>query len=447
MSGLRFTAPLYAELCAALLANRSRETCAVAFSRYDPAAMSWVVVEAATAPDEAYERRDAVSAVLKAAFVVAVANRARRDGLRIVMAHTHPWAEGYPVFSEEDDRGEALLAPYFARRAGSDEHLALVIGPDGCRSRRLGSGEAVSVWAVGADLAQMSPTQSESDDFSIHDRQVRAFGAPGQRVVRSLRIGVIGAGGTGSVLLQQLAHLGVLDFTLVEPDTVEVTNLNRLVGSGPDDLGRPKLEVAARMIRHINPQARITLLERDVADSDVPPHLTALDFLFICTDSHASRAVVGQLAYQYLVPAIDMGVSISVGEAGVTHITGRVQMLAPGLPCLTCTGALDGEQIRRELQNPEQRAVDPYIQGVVEPQPAVISINSTMSSLAVTMFLGAVTAVSAGARFQMYDGVRGTVRPTTARQMETCIVCSASGALARAGSWPLPVRQVRHRHG
>ncbi len=69
-------------------------------------------------------------------------------------------------------------------------------------------------------------------------------------------------------------------------------------------------------------------------------------------DSHASRAVVGQAAYQYLVPAIDMGVSISVAEGLITHITGRVQLLAPGQPCLSCTGALDGEQIRRELLTP-----------------------------------------------------------------------------------------------
>jgi hypothetical protein len=115
-------------------------------------------------------------------------------------------------------------------------------------------------------------------------------------------------------------------------------------------------------------------------------------------------------------------------------------MLSPGLPCLTCTGALDGEQIRRELLSPELRAADPYVEGVREPQPAVVSINATMSSLAATMFIGAVTPARAGARFQMYDGVRGTVRPTTATRLATCVVCSASGALARAGAWPLPVR-------
>lgn len=447
MSGLRFPAPLYGELYDALLADRCREACAVAYAHHDRVAGSWVVADAALAPEDAYERRDAVSAVLKAAFVVEIANRARRDGLSIVLVHTHPWAESDPVFSKEDDRGEAQLASYFARRAADLEHLALVVGPNGCRARILGDTKEVPVWDVGADLVLRTRFPQGHADISAHDRQVRAFGAPGQQLLRSLRVGVIGAGGTGSVLLQQLAYLGVQDFTIVDPDTVEITNLNRLVGAGPGDVGRPKAEVAARTIGHINPQARVRPLERDVVDADVPPQLAALDFLFICTDSHASRAVVSQLAYQYLVPAIDMGVSITVGLEGVSHITGRVQMLAPGLPCLTCTGALDGEQIRREMLSPMQRAADPYVHGVHEPQPAVISINSTMSSLAVTMFLGAVTPVRAGARFQMYDGVRGTVRLTTARRTDTCIVCSASGAMARAGRWPLPVRHIGMCHG
>jgi hypothetical protein len=73
--------------------------------------------------------------------------------------------------------------------------------------------------------------------------------------------------------------------------------------------------------------------------------------------------VVNQAAYQFLVPVIDMGVSITVADGVVTHITGRVQMLAPGLPCLTCSNALNSEAIRREMLTPEQRAADPYIQG------------------------------------------------------------------------------------
>lgn len=447
MSGLRFRAPEFGQLRDDALVERTCETCAIGYAHHDAATGSWVIAQAALAPPDAYERRDAVSAVLKAAFLVDVANHARANDYSVIFIHTHPLAEGAPRFSHVDDAGELELKAYLDRRAPDGEHLALVIGPEGCRARRLGSGAEVDVWEVGDRLILRSGADDEDPLDERHDRQVRAFGAAGQRMLRRLHVGLVGGGGTGSATAPQLAHLGVANFTLIDPDLVEATNLNRLLGAGPENVGLPKVKVAERMIKAINPEAQVRTFQADVVDADVTPQLTGLDAIFLCTDSHASRAVVGQLAYQYLVPVFDMGVSITAREGAVTHITGRVQMLAPGLPCLTCTGALDSEQIRREMLTPEQRAADPYIQGAHEPQPAVISINSTMASLAVTMFLGAVTPAPAGARFQYYDGVRGTVRPAGATQIAGCVVCSGSGALARGTSWPLPVRPAGARHG
>src|SRR5207237_1009124 len=98
--------------------------------------------------------------------------------------------------------------------------------------------------------------------------------------------------------------------------------------------------------------------------------LAAVDFLFLCTDSHASRAVVNQVCYQYLVPGIDIGVSIGTANGWVTHISGRVQMMAPGLPCLVCGNWLDAQQVRREMMSEEERRNDPYFVGVGVEQPA-----------------------------------------------------------------------------
>jgi molybdopterin/thiamine biosynthesis adenylyltransferase len=447
MSGVRFVSSDFAAYREGLLADRTQETCGVAYACHDAAAGSWVVASAELAPEGAYERRDRVHATLKPAFLVEVANRARREGLSVILTHTHPWAAGTPAFSAIDDAGEVEVSAYLDRRAAEGAHLAMVMGTGGCRARRLGSGFEIPVWEVGERLVLRSGSAAGTLGDDRHDRQIRAFGVAGQQVLQGLRVGVVGAGGTGSATLQQLAHLGVADFTVLDPDRVEPSNLNRLVGSVPGDVGRAKVEIAERMIHGINPEAMVRALQSDVVDGDVAPQLFGLDALFLCTDSHASRAVVGQLAYQHLVPTFDMGVSITVRDGAVTHVTGRVQMLSPGLPCLTCTGALDSEQIRRELLTPEQRRADPYVDGANEPQPAVISLNSTMASLAVTMFLGAVTPAPAAARFQFYDGVRGTVRATRASQVESCIVCSTSGALARGGSWPLPVRQMGPRHG
>jgi molybdopterin/thiamine biosynthesis adenylyltransferase len=441
MTGLRFAAPGYATLHDAMLRETDRETCAVAFTHANSKHGAWVVAEpgAELVAESAYERRDAVSAVLRPAYLVDLANRARTQGLGLVLAHTHLRCDRAPVFSPVDDAGEAEIKAYLDRRALDSAPLAMVVGPDGCRCRQLGTTTEVPVWEIG-EMVRLVSDAGAAAAASVHDRQIRAFGAIGQAILGKLHVAVIGAGGTGSVVLQQLAHLGVSALTVIDPDIVERTNLNRLVGAGQADVGVPKVDVARRAVLAVNPDARVQSVIGDVVDYDVAQRLAGFDFVFLCTDSHASRAVVGQAAYQHLVPTIDMGVSITVGAAGVEHVTGRVQMLTPGASCLSCTRALDGEQVRREMMTPEQRKADPYVQGVHEPQPAVISLNSTMASLAITMFLGAVTPVPAQARFQLYDGVRGTVRPTVARANPTCIVCSREGALAKGTSWPLPVR-------
>lgn len=168
--------------------------------------------------------------------------------------------------------------------------------------------------------------------------------------------------------------------------------------------------------------------------------LLAVDFLFCCTDSHGSRAVLNQMAYQYYIPTIDLGVRIDVTDGIVTAIAGRVQMLAPGLPCLVCHNLLDSEAVRRDLLSSDERGRDPYIVGAAEPQPAVISINAVVASLGVTMLLGAIAGFAANSRHQVYLADRGAVRPIQSTALDNCVVCSSRGALGRGDLWPLPWR-------
>jgi hypothetical protein len=228
---------------------------------------------------------------------------------------------------------------------------------------------------------------------------------------------------------------------LIDPDVVEESNLNRLVGASRENVGQPKAAVAAHYVESIRPDVHTEPVIGSVLQAVTARRLADVDFFFCCTDSYGSRAVLSQLAYQYLVPCIDTGVSITVQQARISHITGRVQMLAPGLSCLTCAGLLDADAVRRDLMTDYERQSDPYFMGAHEPQPAVISLNGTVVSLAVTMFLAAVTSIPAEARYQLYNGITGTVRAVKHTPDATCIVCSAAGALARGDEWPLPARQ------
>jgi len=400
-----------------------------------------LVREILHAPPDAYQKRTALAVELSPLFVAAVARKAHDRDQSLTFAHTHPFSSEPPEFSTIDDTGEPPLAAFLSRRVPNKSHYALVVSPSGCRARSLGTKELVRVLQVGKTLEFLSDRNDPTLSDVRFDRQVRAFGPDGQSRLRKLRVGIVGLGGTGTIVAEQLAHLGVRRLLLIDPDVVEASNLNRLVGASHKDIGKPKANVAGEYVHSIRAEIETDVVVGSVLRSDVALRLADTDLFFCCTDSHGSRAVLSQFAYQYLVPCIDIGVSITVRDGAVTHITGRTQMLSPGLSCLTCAGLLDADAIRYDLMTDFERQADPYFIGAHQPQPAVISLNGTVVSLAVTMFLAAVAHIPADARYQIYNGVVGSVRPVTHIPDPNCIVCSPGGALARGAEWPLPARQ------
>jgi molybdopterin-synthase adenylyltransferase len=391
---------------------------------------------------EAYAERGPLFSQLKPEFIAPLAKQAKNHKQVLVFVHTHPSSKSTPSFSSIDDSGERILIKFLEQRGVKGPHVALVLSQDACRARVLASDQPVRVFQVGKNLEVLFDPDTTNDKDKTFDRQVLAFGEHGQAILRKLRIGVVGLGGTGSVIAQQLAHLGVGRFLLIDPDVIEHSNLNRLVGASQSDIGTPKTDIAARLIRSIRTSAMIDTIQGSVLIASTARLLTNTDFFFCCTDSHGSRAVLNQLAYQYFLPCIDMGVSISSNQGRVTHITGRIQMLSPGLACLTCSGLLDGDAVRRDLMTPFERQTDPYFLGDPQPQPAVMSINSTMASLAVTMFLGAVTGIPTQSRYQIYNGITGNVRAIAGVADPVCVVCSKRGALGKGDEWPLPARRA-----
>ena len=137
-----------------------------------------------------------------------------------------------------------------------------------------------------------------------------------------------------------------------------------------------------------------------------------------------------------------MGVIIAVKEARISHIYGRVQLLAPGLACLTCGGLLDPNEVRRDMMTMFERRADPYIPGSQDPAPAVMSINATVASLATTMMLAVVAGFPSSARHLLYNAMGSTLRTVGADSQQNCYICSRPGALARGDSWPLFARST-----
>ena len=443
MKRLILTEAQYATIRSAADASPSRETCLVLQGvRCESAdGIRYLVRRSVVPPEDAYQERTSVGVTLKSAYVGSLIQEARGDSAFIAFVHNHPGV-ARPRFSEADGVGERLLAPFLNSRLGSPHHLSVIIGADRWIAREIGQDddEAVEIISVGAVIRHLSVTPDRLVDDELHDRQIRAFGPVGQRALKALRVAIVGVGGTGSVVAQQLAHLGVGALRLVDFDSIDRSNLNRLVGATPQDVGMPKVDTVARYVRSIAPDCDLSADKADVLGQKVALSLLRDDLVFGCTDSHGSRAVLNQLAYQYFLPCIDVGVGIHVRRGQIQRIAGRVQMLAPGLGCLTCGNLLDAGQVRTDFMTPAERRTDPYFVGAAVEQPAVISINATMASLAVSMAVAAVTSAPMHARLVLYDGVHGAVRSATVDPVSRCVVCSESGAFGRGSTWELPSR-------
>lgn len=439
-------AALFARLQADAFADSPLETAAfiLAAPALTPGGAWRLVAQEVIFPDpHDYLLRTETRVRLRPDVIAGVLRRARAERLSVILTHTHPG--GIPGPSEHDLAGEAVLVPSLQQRVPHLPHGRLILTQDGLHGALFtpeGKTSPLGVQIVGRHVQHYLGEDHTPDmDLEAYQRQALALGEAGQRLLGRLTFGIVAVGGTGSLVAQQLAHLGITNVKMIDFDTVERTNLNRLAGSAPADVGRPKVDVAQDLYAHINPDAAVETTQGDVTLSRVARELLDVDFAFICTDSHGSRAVVSQLTSQYLVPAINLGVGIHADPSGL-QMVGVVHMLAPGLACLACAGDLNPAKVREDLLTEAQRQADPYVTGVKVPQPAVISLNSVIAGLAVTMMLGALTDLPVSPRRQVVRFHDGVVRAAENKASRTCPICSSSehSLLARGDTWQQPGR-------
>ena len=413
-------------------ARGDNEIGAVAYLDHEAVGDRYLVVEVEVAVDADRLSATPVAFTFAPQFLTRVTRKARERRLHLALIHSH--LSGFPCFSSIDDATEDGLRTFLQERLQGQLAFSVLICRQELTARQVGEKVTVPVVTVGAVVRRHeSGSTTPTPHIEQFDRQVRLFGIEGQAILKRLSVAVVGLGGTGSVLVQQLAYLGIERFSLIDPDVLEESNRNRVVGASANRIGQSKVQIATEVIRCVQPDATIDPLQGNVVSREGLDLLRAANCIFICTDSHVSRAFISEFANQYLVPAFDVGVSINAPNGRVESITGRTQMVAPGLACLLCAGVLDARRIREELMTPEQRSADPYFndhEGV--HQPAVISLNSAMVSMTVTMFLAAFLGIPGRARWQSFDGIAGTVRVLSSKPDPDCPVCGRGGVAAQA---------------
>lgn len=389
-------------------------------------------------PDDGYLIRKSDQLRLNPVTLNRMIRPARDRGMSVITAHTHP-GTGRPWFSTADDLGDERLMPSLHNQMDGPHGSMVIAGDTSVACGRVWSGDRgfspMEIAVVGRSFTFMQAPREQPRKEQWHVRQELALGMRGQAILRDLRVGIVGLGGTGSVAFTQLAHLGVQRITLVDGDKVEGSNLSRIVGASVYDVGRAyKVDVAARYAAALGIGTEVTVLRGHVG-RDIPvEELEHCDVVLSCVDRHLPRAVLNRLAYEEAIPLIDMGSAFRVDGSGqISAGAGRVVVVGPGRPCLACWGHLDPDRIRIESlseEDFERQVSDGYIIGAEESQPSVIAFNTLVAGAAVIELLRMTTkfygAENAPLRLN-FDFSTGIVSRNRVAGGTDCRICKGAG--------------------
>lgn len=337
----------------------------------------------------------------------------------------------------------------------------------------LPSGERVELRegrVVGGSIERLypSPLPVPPGVDSTYDRQARLFGDRGQSLLHGAKVGIIGAGGVGSLFVLYMARLGVGHLVVVDPDRIDITNLPRVPGATRFDartwltadsrpewlrkfgrrISAPKVNIMRRVARRANRDIQFEGIFGDVVDNAVAMRFRDCDFLFLAADSQQSRLVFNALVHQYLIPGIQVGSKITVDEktGEVDDVFSIVRPVIPDSGCLLCAKVINPTRLAEEALPKEERERQRYIEEV--PAPSVVTLNGIGASHATNEFLFSVM----GLRHPTFEERYLCYRPQDRKAMmlnpsrkKGCTECGVGmeSRRARGDSTELPTRIYR----
>jgi len=328
-----------------------------------------------------------------------------------ILVHTHPstrYCKGIGRFSPRDDWYEHRLFPCFTQGRNEAISGSIVLGSEpGEIDARIWWSENDGLFmqpvnvvrVVGPEVRFLETQHSEWADHldpSIMDRSTRLWGREGRRILQNIRVGVVGAGGTGSIVLVSIATMGVGKILAWDKDVLKKDNLHRTLGAKRSMVGLPKVKVLS--------EYAVTVATADPIDiqgiqdwgtsNEGLRGLKDCDIIFCCVDKFAPRVPLNLLAYIHLIPVIDIASWIHpdpktrIVDALMTH----AHVLSPGIPCAWCSGTLSSRRLTREAQGSQRDAEMrlPYGLSLEETdgeEPSVLPLNLTGAGLALILFI------------------------------------------------------------
>lgn len=333
--------------------------------------------------------------------IIPLIEKASNNDWAIVKIHCHPG--GYEQFSSLDDNSDTrLFSSIFGWTDSDSPHGSCVMLPDGRIFGRvffpdLKTENITRISIAGDDIKIWDYCNGSSNQLEIGKRTIQAFGEGTYYLLKKLKIGVVGCSGTGSPVIEQLVRLGVGKLVLIDPDKVELKNLNRILNTKRMDANnhRFKVDVLKEAIINFDLGTEVEVYSSNIYDNiTCLRKLAECDILFGTVDSVDGRDLINRISTYYIIPYFDLGIKLEAdGRGGISKIVGTVHYIQPGKSSLISRGLYDSEDLKAAglyRMHPDQfpeLVKNSYIKNININRPAVISVNMMIASYAVNEFL------------------------------------------------------------
>lgn len=325
-------------------------------------------------------------------YIEEAIEKGEENNLSIFLMHSHP--SGFNQFSTADDESDQRVIPcIFA--AYNQLHGSIIVTPDGkligrFYDKNLSHQYIDKFLIVGQDLALITPQSSS---------KVMPFSADMTESLKNFKVGVIGASGTGSIVIENLARLGVGHLVLIDDDVIEYKNLNRILNSTIQDAEnqKSKVKVLADVINQYRSDVVLTALDSKIGTQQAILEVATCDVLFSCVDTVSARMYVDLVGEYFLLPVFDIGVTIPTGSKDgkpfITEVCARLDYIQPHRSSLKDRKVYTPDSLRAEYLKEtspdiyEKQLKEGYFKGVHEEAPSVISLNMLAASFCINEFI------------------------------------------------------------
>lgn len=240
-------------------------------------------------------------------------------------------------------------------------------------------------------------TDDEIERYARH-LVLREVGGPGQQKLKAATVLIVGAGGLGAPAALYLAAAGVGSIRIVDPDVVDLSNLQRQIIYAGADRGRSKVDASAERLLGLNPNVAVVALNQAFEDATADALLGGVDLVLDGTDNFAVRFSVNAACVRHGVPLVSGAIGRWTGQVGVFGRKPCYRCLVPEIPpdAETCAAV-----------------------GVIGALAGVI--GSMMALEAIKLITGAGETLSG--RLLIYDALAAETRTVRVAGDPDCPVC------------------------